>query len=72
MKKNTAMKFKPVLLPDFHEKKPGDSTSRTILARESDASVPGRQRLRDLRYTLQGYQASESMQADPTELVYLT
>lgn len=71
MEENTAVRFKPVLLPDYHEKKPGASAARTILTREFDASVLGRQRLRDLRYTLQGYHAFESMQADPTELGFL-
>ncbi|CAI4213215.1 unnamed protein product [Parascedosporium putredinis] len=72
MEENTAVRFKPVLLPDYHEKKPGASAARTILTREFDASVLGRQRLRDLRYTLQGYHAFESMQADPSELGFLT
>lgn len=72
MEENTAMRFKPVALPDYHEKQPGASTGRTLLTEVFDASVMGRQRLRDLRYTLQGYHAFGSMQADPSELEYTT
>lgn len=71
MEENTAMRFKPVLLPDYHEKQPGSSIARTLLTREFDASVLGRDRLREVRYTLQGYHAFGSMQADPSELACL-
>ncbi|KAH8901195.1 FAD-binding dehydrogenase [Thozetella sp. PMI_491] len=63
--------FKPVPLPDYHEKEDGASVGRTIVTKEFDARVLGR-RVKDIRYTLQGYYAFRSMQADPAEMSVLT
>lgn len=71
MESNTDVRFKPVPLPDYHETVDGASTGRTILTEEFDGRVLG-SRLRDVRYTLQGYYAFRSMQADPAELAALT
>lgn len=72
MEDNTPMKFKPGLPPDYAKKKPVASVARTLLTREFDASVLGRQRPRALRYTLQGFHAFGPTKADPAELAYLS
>lgn len=72
MQANTSVKFKPVALPDYHVGKEGASIGRTILTQEFDGRQLGRQRLRSIRYTLQGYHAFGSMQADPAELPVLS
>jgi len=72
IEENSSMKFKPVPLPDYHVSKEGSSVGRTMLTQEFDGQVLGRRRLRDVRYTLQGFHAFGSMQADPVELAVLT
>lgn len=72
MQTHTSVRFKPVALPDYHVGKDGASVGRTILTQEYDGRKLGRQRLRSIRYTLQGYHAFGSMQADPAELPVLS
>lgn len=72
MQTHTHVRFKPVALPDYHVGKEGASVGRTILTQEYDGRQLGRQRLRSIRYTLQGYHAFGSMQADPAELPVLS
>ncbi|KAI8714830.1 FAD-binding-2 domain-containing protein [Fusarium sp. LHS14.1] len=72
MQTHTHVKFKPVALPDYHVEKEGASVGRTILTQEYDGRQLGRQRLRSIRYTLQGYHAFGSMKADPAELPVLS
>ncbi|KAI1856380.1 hypothetical protein JX265_011627 [Neoarthrinium moseri] len=72
MEQNSDVQFKPCLLPDYHPGKEGACTGRTLLTREFDGRQLGRQRLRSIRYTLQGYHAFGSLQADPAELAFLT
>jgi hypothetical protein len=72
MQAHSSVQFKPVALPDYHVGKEGASVGRTILTQEYDGRQLGRQRLRSVRYTLQGYHAFGSMQADPAELPVLS
>jgi aspartate oxidase len=72
MQAHSSVQFKPVALPDYHVGKEGASVGRTILTQEYDGRQLGRQRLRSVRYTLQGYHAFGSMQADPAELLVLS
>ncbi|RSL94639.1 hypothetical protein CEP52_012542 [Fusarium oligoseptatum] len=72
MQAHTSVQFKPVTLPDYHVGKEGASVGRTILTQEYDGRQLGIQRLRSIRYTLQGYHAFGSMQADPSELPVLS
>ncbi|KAK7203024.1 FAD binding domain-containing protein [Myxozyma melibiosi] len=71
VEQNTEMKFKPVPLPDYHPTKPGASVGRTILTTEFNGRKLGN-RIKQVRYPIQGYSAFGTMQADPAELVYLT
>jgi succinate dehydrogenase/fumarate reductase flavoprotein subunit len=71
MEENSTMKFKPVPLPDYHPTKEGASIGRTLLTEEYDGKCLG-SRIKDVRYVLQGLSGFGSMQADPSELAYLT
>lgn len=67
MEENTAVKFKPVPLPDYHITKDGSSIGRTILTEEFDGRQLGR-RVKSIRYPIQGYSAFGTMQADAGDL----
>lgn len=71
MERNTSMRFKPVPLPDYYPDKEGASVGRTLLTEGFDGRQLG-PRIRDIRYTLQGFHAFDSMQADAAELPILT
>lgn len=67
MEDNTEVRFKPVPLPDYNISKEGASIGRTMLTEEFDGRRLGN-RVKELRYPIQGYSAFGSMQADPEEL----
>lgn len=68
---NTLVKFKGVPLPDYHPTKAGATVGRTMLTQAFDGSRLGRQ-IKEIRYTLKGFTAFGSMQAEPGELAALT
>jgi succinate dehydrogenase/fumarate reductase flavoprotein subunit len=71
MEEHSAVRFKPVPLPDYHVSKAGASVGRTLLTEEFDGRQLGAL-IKNVRYPLQGYSAFGSMQADPAELSILT
>jgi succinate dehydrogenase/fumarate reductase flavoprotein subunit len=71
VEENTAVKFKPVPLPDYHITKEGATVGRTLLTEEFDGRQLGR-RVRDIRYPIQGYSAFGTMQADAGDLAKLS
>ncbi|CAG9951155.1 unnamed protein product [Clonostachys rosea f. rosea IK726] len=71
MEQYTAVKFKPVPLPDYHPSKPGASVGRTLLTEAFDGRKLG-SRVKEIRYPIRGYSAFGSMQADPADLPILT
>lgn len=71
VEENSALKFKPVPLPDYHYSIEGASVGRTILTSEFNGRQLGKM-IKQIRYPLQGYSAFGTMQADPAELAYLT
>jgi succinate dehydrogenase/fumarate reductase flavoprotein subunit len=66
------MQFAPMPIPDYHVAKEGASIGRTVSVEAFDGRLLGRQTLRDVRYTLQGFHAFGSMQARPVEIAALT
>jgi hypothetical protein len=71
MENHTMVKFQGVPLPDYHTEKPGASFGRSIVTVAFDGRSLGRQ-IRDIRYTIKGFSALGSMQADPADLTTLT
>jgi len=72
MEANSAMQFAPMPIPDYHVAKEGASVGRTVSVEAFDGRLLGRQTLRDVRYTLQGFHAFGSMQATPWDIPVLT
>ncbi|EXJ92430.1 hypothetical protein A1O3_00981 [Capronia epimyces CBS 606.96] len=72
MEANSAMQFAPMPIPDYHVAKEGASVGRTVSVEAFDGRLLGRQTLRDVRYTLQGFHAFGSMQARPWDIPALT
>lgn len=71
MERNTSVRFKSILLPDYYVNKRGASLGRTLLTEGFDGRQLG-SRIKDIRYTLQGFHAFGSMQADAAELPILS
>ncbi|EXJ63256.1 uncharacterized protein A1O5_11577 [Cladophialophora psammophila CBS 110553] len=71
MEDNSAVRFKPVPLPDYHVSQKGASAGRTILTAKFDGRQLG-PLIKQVRYPIQGYSAFGSMQADPEELPVVT
>ncbi|KAI1618895.1 FAD binding domain-containing protein [Exophiala viscosa] len=71
LEENSAVRFKPVPLPDYHVSREGASVGRTILTEKFDGRQLG-SLIKTVRYPLQGFSAFGSMQADPAELGVLT
>lgn len=72
MEDNTHVRFKGTMMPDYHTEKSCTNVGRTLLTEKFDGRKLGRQRLRSIRYTLDGYHAFGSMQAAPSELAILS
>jgi succinate dehydrogenase/fumarate reductase flavoprotein subunit len=70
MESNTDVQFQPVSLPDYHSTMGGASIGRTVFTKEFDGRVLG-SRIRDVRYTLQGFHVFGSLQVDPSELAIM-
>lgn len=67
----SAVRFKPVPLPDYHVSRPGASKGRTLLTQEFDGRQLG-SFVQNVRYPIQGYSAFGTMQVDPSELPILS
>jgi hypothetical protein len=71
IEKHTMVKFQGVPLPDYHTEKPGASSGRSIVTVAFSGRHLKRQ-IRKIRYTLKGFSALGSMQANLADLSKLT
>lgn len=71
MEANSAVRFKPVPLPDYYVHKQGSSIGRTLLTKPFDGRRLG-SLVKLVRYPIQGYSAFGTMQAEPAEMSVLT
>jgi succinate dehydrogenase/fumarate reductase flavoprotein subunit len=71
IEESSLVKFKPVVLPDYHVARPGASAGRTILTSEFNGRRLGRT-VKDIRYPMQGLSAFGSMQVDGADMGRMT
>lgn len=71
MEANTQVKFKAMPLPDYHLNVKGATVGRAVYTEEFNGRLLGN-RIKDIRYPLQGYSAFGTMQADFSQWEILT